>query len=61
MPDHGNVEGVVLPSRLCVRGLLGSCAPGGWLLGADRESSSMIFIRGGRISVIRCRTNGRSG
>jgi len=27
MPDHGIAEGVVLPLRLCVRGL-GSCAPG---------------------------------
>ena len=26
MPDHGGAEGVMLPSRLCVRGL-GSCAP----------------------------------
>ena len=39
MPDHGSAEGVMLPSQLCVRGL-GSCAPGGWLLGAGRESSS---------------------
>jgi len=28
MPDHGGAEGVMLPLRLCVRGL-GSCAPGG--------------------------------
>jgi len=38
MPDHGSAEGVILPSRLCVRGL-GLCASGGWLLGAGRESS----------------------
>ena len=28
-PDHGSAEGVILPSQLCVCGLLGSCAPGG--------------------------------
>jgi len=27
-PDHGGAEGVMLPSRLCVR-RLGSCAPSG--------------------------------
>ncbi len=60
MPDHGSAEGVILPSLLYVHGF-GSCAPGGWLLGAGRESSSMIFSRGGRIRVVGCRTNGRSG
>ena len=29
MPDHEGAEGVILPSQLCVCGLLGSCAPGG--------------------------------
>jgi len=43
-----------MPSRLCVCGL-GSCALGGWLLGAGRESSSMIFSRGGRNNSDRCR------
>ena len=28
MPGHGGADGVMLPLRLCVRGL-GSCAPGG--------------------------------
>ena len=40
MPDYGSAEGVILPSRLCVRGLLGSCAPGGGIFGTGRESSS---------------------
>ena len=60
MSDHGGAEGVVLPSWLNVCGI-GSCLPDGWLLGEGRESSSMIFSRGGRIGVIRCRTNGRPG
>ena len=47
------IMGVVLSPRLCVRGL-GLCVPGGLLLGAGRVSS-MIFSRGGRIRVIRCR------
>jgi len=41
MPDHGVVEGVVLPSQLCVCGLV-SCVQGG-------------DVRGGHIREIRCR------
>jgi hypothetical protein len=41
MPDHGGVEGVVLPLRLSVRGLV-SCAPGG-MFRVDFGSVEMIL------------------
>ena len=55
---------MVVPRGGCRRGFasagLGRVRRVG-MFGAVRESSSMIFSMCGRIRVIRCRTNGRSG
>ncbi|MEA1864927.1 MAG: hypothetical protein U9N46_06995 [Euryarchaeota archaeon] len=54
MPDHGGTEGMMLPSRLCVRGL-GSCAPGRWLFEAVVILERLFLVGAGANFSGRCR------